>query len=73
MKKIPANGRKQPSYWEKVSELDGIPNDNGNDGSDGCFDLDTLKIEKEKKRKSSVNLVQLNILCFYRYSKISFS
>ena len=39
LKKIPANGRKQASYWEKAFELAGIRNDdNGDDGSNGCFD-----------------------------------
>ena len=69
LKKIPANGRKQASYWEKAFEIAGIPNDNnGDDVSEGCFDLDTLIISL--KEKLSPNLVQLNILCFYYYSNL---
>ena len=61
LKNVPANGRKQASYWEKAFELAGIPNDNGHDGgddvsddgsddgSDGCFDLDTLIISLKEK------------------------
>ena len=45
LKKIPANGRKQASYWGKAFEFAGIPNDNnGDDDGNGCFDLDTLII-----------------------------
>ena len=41
LKKIPDNGHKQVSYLEKAFELAGIPNyKNGDDGSNGCFDLD---------------------------------
>ena len=45
LEKIPASGCKQASYWEKAFELTGIPSDNnGDDGSDICFDFDTLTI-----------------------------
>ena len=50
LEKIPASGCKQASYWEKAFELTGIPSDNnGDDGSDGCFDLDTLTISLKEK------------------------
>ena len=48
--KIPASGCKQVSYWETAFEFAGIPSDNnGDDGSDGCFDLDTLTISLKEK------------------------
>ena len=63
LKKIPANGRKQASYWEKAFELAGIPNDdNGDDGSNGCFDLDTLIISLKEKIATESGLVKYPML-----------
>ena len=50
LKKIPANGCKQVSYWEKTFELAGIPSSNNGDyASDDCFDFDTLIISLKEK------------------------
>ena len=63
LKKIPTNGRKQASYWEKAFELAAIPNDNnGDDGSDGCFDLDTLIISSKEKIITKSGLVKYPML-----------
>ena len=63
LKKIPANGCKQGSYWEKAFELGGIPNDkNGDEGSDGCFELDALIISLKDKIVTESGLAKYPML-----------
>ena len=84
LKNVPANGRKQASYWEKAFELAGIPNDNGHDGcddvsddgsddgSDGYFDLDTLIISLKEKIVTESGLVKYPMLLSLFKSVVSF-
>ena len=64
--KISANGCKQASYLAKAFELAGILNyNNGDDGCNGCFDLDTpiiLSKEKSSTKFGSVKYPMLLLL-----------
>ena len=74
LKKIPANGRKQASYWEKAIELAGIPNYNNSGGcSNGCFDLDTLIVSLKEKIVTESDLGKYPMLLSLFKTVVSFS